>query len=102
MYHTPETQCEELIEGRVLQTLAQHEVLSYGALKSRAAPGADDRTVRRVLRALIAAGQVRQQPAHNCVWYLGFARATAATHGAGFDDLPAPFARLLRELAGQG
>ena len=100
MYHTAAAQCEELIEGRLLQTLAQHEVLSYGALKNRAAPGADDRSVRRVLRALIAAGQVRRRPDYNCVWYLGFARAANA--GAGLDDLPAPFARLLRELAGQG
>ena len=101
MYYTPEVQSEELIEGRMLQTLAQHEVLSYGALKNRAAPGVDDRIVRRVLNALLAAGQVRRRPAHNCMWYLGFARATAA-HGTGFDDLPAPFARLLRELAGKG
>jgi hypothetical protein len=100
MDHTSAAQCEELVEGRLLQTLAQHEVLSYGALKNRAAPGVDDRTVRRALRALIVAGQVQRRPARSCVWYLGFARA-AATYGAGLDDLPAPFARLLRELAGQ-
>lgn len=101
MSHTSAVQCEELIEGRLLQALAQHEVLSFGALKNRAAPGVDDRTVRRVLRELIGAGQVQRLPARNCVWYLGFARAAAATYGAGLDDLPAPFARLLRELAGQ-
>ncbi len=89
---------DELIEGRLMQALSEHDVLPYQGLKVRAAAGADDRTVRRVLQGMIDAGQVRRKAERNCLWYLGYAKALPADQEPIPDDIPAPFARLLREL----
>jgi hypothetical protein len=91
---------EELIEQRVMQALCQSDVLPYQVLKTRAAAGADDRALRRVLQGLIASGLVTRKADRRCVWYLGYAQAQPANDQSALDDLPAPFAQLLRELAG--
>lgn len=91
--------CNELIEERLLQTLAWVSVLPYAQLKMRVAAGADDHTFRRELGQLVARGLVRRIPAREILWYVGYAKAQPAAQLAGLDDLPSPYRSLLSELA---
>jgi hypothetical protein len=99
MYKTLIELCDELIEERLLQVLSCNEVLSYQDLKIRAALIADDRVVRRVLNGLIAQGLVQRQAGRKGLWYLGYAKAQAVEHATRLDDVPAPFVKLLSQLA---
>jgi hypothetical protein len=98
MDNLPIALCDELIEERLLQTLAWGTVLPYAELKIRVAAGADDRAFRRELDQLLARGLVRRKPAHEILWYLGYARAEPGDQLAGLDDMPGPYRSLLSEL----
>jgi hypothetical protein len=89
---------DELIEERLMQVLSRDGVLPYQELKTRAAASTDDRAVRRVLQAMIERGLVKQQADRKAMWYLGYAQAQSADRESCLDDVPAPFAQLLREL----
>jgi hypothetical protein len=99
MDNSPIELCDELIEERLLQTLAWSNVLPYAELKMRVAAGVDDRAFRRELGQLLARGLVRRKPAREILWYLGYAKAQPADQLAGLDELPAPYRSLLSELA---
>jgi hypothetical protein len=90
---------DELIERRLMVELSQNDVLPYQELKTRAAANAYDHTVRRVLREMIEQGLVQLKPDRKGVWYLGYARSQSADKRSNLDDVPAPFANLLRQLA---
>jgi hypothetical protein len=89
---------DQLVEERLLQVLAWNNVLPYVELKTRAIASVDDCTFRRVINGLIARGLVQRQVARRGLWYLGYAKAPA-DHVASLDDVPAPFRKLLSELA---
>jgi hypothetical protein len=98
--HTPMNELyDELIEERLLQVLSHNDVLPYADLKTRAAALADDRAFRRVLNELIARGLVRRKADRKGLWYHGFAMVQPADYAASLDEVPAPFRKLLSELA---
>ena len=99
MNNRPIDLCDELIEERLLQTLAWSTVLSYAELKLRAAAGADDRIFRRELDQLVARGLVRRKAACDVLWYLGYTQAQPAERSGDLGDMPAPYRKLLSELA---
>jgi hypothetical protein len=99
MDNSPIELCDELIEERLLQTLAWSNVLPYAELKMRVAAAADDSMFRRELDQLLARGLVRRKAAREILWYLGYARSQPADRLAGLDDVPAPYRSLLSELA---
>jgi hypothetical protein len=99
MYNTLIELYDELIEERLLRVLSAKDVLPYQDLKMRAALIADDRVVRRVLNGLIAQDLVQRRADRKGIWYLGYVKAQAAERATGLDDVPAPFAKLLSQLA---
>jgi predicted transcriptional regulator len=89
---------DELIEERLMLALSRNDVLSYQELKTCVAGAADDCTVRRALNELIACGLVTRKADRRALWYFGYAKIPAAEQPTTLDDVPEPFAKLLRQL----
>jgi hypothetical protein len=81
----------------LLQVLSWNTVLPYADLMTCAAV-ADDHALRRVANELIACGLMHRKADRKGLWYVGYAMAQPADHRASFDEVPAPFRKLLSEL----
>jgi predicted ArsR family transcriptional regulator len=89
----------ELIERRILATLATRGVLPISALRAAHGGCLDDRAARELLERLVAEGLVVRRAHRGGLWYIGYALAKPASEPRpSAESIPAPFRGLFAAL----